>query len=82
MVQQVKGLVLSVLGFGLLLWLGFDPWAENLHMPWAWAKKKKKKLTALSIQQLHVFQGQGSGCGWFCALQTMPFIGHAEGLSC
>ena len=29
-----------------LLWLEFDPWPGNFHMPWAWPNKptnKKKK---------------------------------------
>ena len=30
----IKDLVLS------LLWLRFDPWPGNFHMPWAWPKKK------------------------------------------
>ena len=27
----------------LQLWLGFNPWPENFHMPWVWPLKKKKK---------------------------------------
>ena len=33
----VKDSVLS------LLWLGFDPWLGNFHMPWVQQKKKKKE---------------------------------------
>ena len=43
MVQWVKDPALSLLWLGSMLWLGFDPWPGNLHMPWAWPKKKKKK---------------------------------------
>ena len=24
------------------LWLGFDPWSGNFHMPLVWQKKKKR----------------------------------------
>ena len=26
-----------------LLWLGFDPWQGNFHMPWVWLKTKQNK---------------------------------------
>ena len=40
--QQVKHLTLS------LLWLGFNPWPRNFHIPWVGQRKtikKKKKKT-------------------------------------
>ena len=42
--QRVKDLALSRQLLKLLLWLQFDPWPGNCHMPQAWPKKKKKKL--------------------------------------
>ena len=47
--QQVKDLVLSLQQLRLLLWLRFDPWPGNLHMPWAWPHKRKKKSTIESV---------------------------------
>ena len=41
MAQWVKDPVLSLRGLGSLLWVGFDPWPSNLHMPHAWPKKKR-----------------------------------------
>ena len=43
MTQQVKDPALSLLWLRLHLWLGFDPWPGNGHVPQAWQKKKKKK---------------------------------------
>ena len=40
--QWVKDLTLSLQWLGSLLWLGFDPWPGNSHMPQVWQKKKKK----------------------------------------
>ena len=34
---------LSLLWFWPLLWNGFNPWPENVHMPWVWQKKKKRE---------------------------------------
>ena len=42
MAQQTKGLVLSLQWLGSLLWLGFDPWPQNFHMPQAESKRKEK----------------------------------------
>ena len=35
--QQVKDLA------SWLLWLGFEPWSQNSHMPQVWPKEKKEK---------------------------------------
>ena len=40
--QWVKDLALSLLEFGSLLRLRFNPWPENFSMPQTWPKKKKK----------------------------------------
>ena len=37
LVQWVEDQVLSQ------LWLRFDPWPRNIHMPWVWPLKKIKK---------------------------------------
>ena len=55
MAQQVKGPALSLQQLRSLLWLRFDPWPGNFHMPQAQPlhltkkkkKKKKKKKSAL-----------------------------------
>ena len=39
----VKDLVLLQLWCGLQLWLRFDPWPRNFHLPGMWPKKGKKK---------------------------------------
>ena len=39
----VKGLTLSLPQLRLLLWHRFNPWPENLLMPWRGKKKKRKK---------------------------------------
>ena len=41
--QQFKDPALLQLWHRSQLWLGFDPWPRNFHMPWAWSKKKEKK---------------------------------------
>ena len=43
-VQQVKGLVLSLQGLGSLLWYRFDPWPRELLPAAGMVKKKKKKV--------------------------------------
>ena len=40
-IQWVKDPALSVQQLGSLLWLGFNPWPRNLHMPWVWPVKKR-----------------------------------------
>ena len=35
--------MLSLHGFGSLLWCEFDPWPRNFHMLWAGKKEKRKK---------------------------------------
>ena len=42
-VQWVNDLVLSEMWYRLQLWLGFDPWSENFHMPQVWLGKRKKR---------------------------------------
>ena len=44
MAQWVKDLVLLQLWCRLQLWLEFDPWPRNIHMPWVAAKKEKKMM--------------------------------------
>ena len=38
--QWVKDLALSLQWLWVLLWLGFDPWPREFHMPWTQPKKK------------------------------------------
>ena len=40
----VKDPGLSVLPLGSLMWLGFDPWPKNFHMPWAQPKQRNALL--------------------------------------
>ena len=51
MVQQVKDLLLSLQGLGSLLWLTFDPWHRNFHMPQA--KKILNKKQYSIVNQLY-----------------------------
>ena len=39
--QWVKDPVLPQMQGRLQLWLRFDPWTENVHIPQVWQKKKK-----------------------------------------
>ena len=39
--QQIKGPVLSLLWFRLLLWCRLDPWLRNHHVPRGQPKKKR-----------------------------------------
>ena len=41
--QYVMDLALLLKRLGALMWLGFDSWPGNIHMPWAGPKKKKKE---------------------------------------
>ena len=43
MAQWVKDSALSLLCLWLVLWLGFNTWPRNFHMPWVWQKEKEKK---------------------------------------
>ena len=52
MAQQAKDPALSLLWLRLLLWCGFDLWAENFHMPWAWQNKTKQNKTQKPKQNL------------------------------
>ena len=45
--QWVNDPVLLLQWLGLLLWLGFDPWPRNFHIPWAWPKKEKENSSFL-----------------------------------
>ena len=44
MAQRIKDLASSLLGLGLQLWHGINPWPVNFCMPWAWPKKKKEEF--------------------------------------
>ena len=44
-VQQIKDSALSLQQLRSLLWLRFNFWPGNFHMPWAWQKKKRKEKT-------------------------------------
>ena len=48
-----QGLALLHLWYGSQMWLGFNPWPRNFHMPWVWPKKikKKKRLNKLGSNQ-------------------------------
>ena len=35
--------VATTVSYKLQLWLGFDPWPGNFHVPWVWPRKEKKK---------------------------------------
>ena len=43
MAPWVKGPALLQLLHSAQLWIGFNPWPENIHMPQVWPKKKKKE---------------------------------------
>ena len=43
MAEWVKDLELLQLWHRSKLWLGFDPWPRNFHVPWVQPKKKEKK---------------------------------------
>ena len=45
MAQQIKDPALLPQWLGSLLWLGFDPWPWNFHLPWAWQNKTKQNKT-------------------------------------
>ena len=45
--QWVKDPALSLLWFGSLLWLGFDPWPGIICMPWAWPKQTNSQRTGV-----------------------------------
>ena len=47
--QWVKDPVKSLVWLGLLLWLRFNPWSGNFHLPQAGKKKKKKGKTKAII---------------------------------
>lgn len=61
-VQRVKGLVLSLQGFGLLLWRRFDPWSGKLYSP---AKRKKERSAYLSmaIEGIVISERRGADAG-------------------
>ena len=44
MAQPVKDPALSLQWLGSLLWLKFEPWPRNFHMPQATQKKKKNTV--------------------------------------
>ena len=44
--SRLKDLVLLLLQYRALLWLGFDLWLRNFQMPWVQPLKKKKKKDA------------------------------------
>lgn len=50
-----KDSALSLLLFGLLLWLRFDPRPRNFQMLWALPKKKKKSLRDRCTTFIFVF---------------------------
>ena len=37
--QWVKGFGIAAAVARSQLWLGFNPWLRNFHMPWVWHKK-------------------------------------------
>ena len=41
--QWVGDLALLWLWCGLQVWLKFDPWPGNFHMPWVWPERKKRE---------------------------------------
>ena len=41
MVLWAKDLAWSLLQLRSLLWLAFDLWPRNFHMPWGWHNKNK-----------------------------------------
>ena len=67
--QWIKDLVLVQLWCRLQLWLGFDPWPGNVHMPWVWPKKKKK----ISIQELLLWLSRlRIWCCYCCGTVLVP----------
>jgi len=52
-VQCVEDPVLLKLGHRSQLWLGFDPWLGNFHMPIGAAIKKQKKSLKNSLSVIY-----------------------------
>ena len=53
--QWVKDLALLQLQHRSQLWLGFDPWPGNFHIPQVWLKKRKKKTLLLLLSIIFFF---------------------------
>jgi len=51
----VKEPVLSLLWLSLQLWLGFNCWPRNFHMPWAQPEKKMITVMCILPQFLKIF---------------------------
>ena len=49
MVQWVMDPALSLQRLGSRLWLEFNPWPGNVHIPWAWPKINKIKIIVSMI---------------------------------
>ena len=62
MAQQVKDLALS------LLWRRFDPWVENIHMPWA-CPPQNNKNTQQVIKEM-----KSNGIIYFSTFKSTTFI--------
>ena len=53
--QWIKDSALPELWRRLQLWLRFDPWLWNFHMPWVWGKKRQLLCLAQdSVGQLGI----------------------------
>ena len=69
MVHWVKNLVLSLLGLGLQLGRGFDPWPGNFHMPQALPlRAPPQHIKKSRIQVCGVWVHMGPECRplWDC----------------
>lgn len=58
-VQQIQDLVLSPQQLRLLLWLRFDPWLGNVHMPRVWPKTNKPKNPKIEMLEMKDLGGAG-----------------------
>ena len=52
MAPWVKGPALLQLLHRSQLWIGFNPWPGNIHMPQVWPKKKRKTPDIVKSQNL------------------------------
>ena len=63
MAKRLKDLALSLQWLGLLVWLGFDPWPKNFHMPQLWPNKIKYTDNITRFYFILFFSFYGHTCG-------------------
>ena len=57
LLQWIKDLVLLHVWCRLQLWLRFDPWPGNFHMPWGFLKKEKETKKQLTLMFMETSNG-------------------------